>query len=272
MTVTRGGTLAPLDVRPNKDLIYTGFVAAAEAAGRPFTGSVQFTVNSDIPVARGLGSSAAAIVAGAVLANETLGLGLSLDRLVDVCAGIEGHPDNVAAALHGGAVLGVVRAGASYKIAPLAVHESLAFVFAVPTLETKTKSARDVLPPVIPHSRAVIAAAAAAALVQGLATGDPELLVAGLDDVLHVPFRRVLLRGYDEVTAAAVAGGAYGATLSGSGSTLVAVAPKPVAGAVAAAMQRAWSEVGVECETFVTLTPASGATWSPRDTPAPAMV
>jgi homoserine kinase len=249
--VTRAGTLADIDVAPEKDLLYTGFTTAATAAHRPFTGDVHFTVDSTIPVARGLGSSAAAIVAGAVLANITLELGLSIETLVDVCSNIEGHPDNVAAALYGGAILGVLRPGASYKVAPLTVHDSLAFIFSVPTFKTETKRARGVLPPVIPYSRAVLAAARAGALVQGLATGDGDLLTIALDDVLHVPYRRSLIQGYDDVTAAAVSAGAFGATLSGSGSTLLAIARQDVAEEVCSCMQAAWTTLGVTCESFI---------------------
>jgi homoserine kinase len=114
--VTRLGTLAESDIAPEKDLLYTGFCAAANAAHRPFNGDVHFTASSSIPVARGLGSSAAAVVAGAVLANETLELGLSVDTLVDICSHIEGHPDNVAAALYGGRSLAYCVRGRHLKL------------------------------------------------------------------------------------------------------------------------------------------------------------
>ena len=199
-----------------------------------------------------------------MLANEVLALQLTRDALVDVCAIIEGHPDNVAPALHGGAVLGVLRTGTShvsYKIAPLTVHTSLAFVFAVPAFMTATKQARAVLPTSLPYSQAVLAVARAAALVQGLATGDAELLALALDDVLHVPYRRALIDGYDTVTGAACVAGAYGATLSGSGSTLVAIGPVDAAERVRLAMHAAWMERGVNCDTFVTSRlPVAGAT------------
>ncbi len=263
VSITRSGTLADINIPAEKDLVYVGFAAVAVAAHRPFTGDVHFAVDSTIPVARGLGSSAAAIVAGAVLANETLELGLSIETLSDVCAHIEGHPDNVAAALFGGAILGVLRPGSSYKISPLAVHPSLAFCFAIPTFANETKRARSVLPPVIPYSRAVLAASRAASLVQGLSTGDVDLLSVALDDVLHVPYRRALINGYDDVTGAACEAGAYGATLSGSGSTLLAISHQGDAEEVCACMKAAWTALGVECETFVSSQhPVSGAAFS----------
>ena len=106
------------------------------------------------------------------------------------------------------------------------------------------------LPTSVPQKTAVTAAARSAALVLGLARADRALLEAGLDDVLHVPYRRVLVPGYDAVTQAATDAGAYGATLSGSGSTLVAIAPAERGPAVEAAMTAAWRATGVRVETF----------------------
>jgi homoserine kinase len=94
--------------------------------------------------------------------------------------------------------------------------------------------------------------------VQGLAHGDPRLLAAALDDVLHVPFRRSLVRGYDAVTGAARWAGAYGATLSGSGPTLVALAPLAQAAAVGAAMVGAWRDCAVAATAFHIDRPAGG--------------
>src|SRR5207245_1169222 len=131
-------------------------------------------------------------------------------------------PDNVAPAVFGGANL-VLRGPDGLIVTPLPIHQSLALVFAVPDFTVETKRARAALPATLPHADAVRAAAKSAALVHGLAHGDARLLAAGLDDVLHVPFRRALVPGYDEVTGAARQAGAYGATLSGSGPTIVAV-------------------------------------------------
>jgi homoserine kinase len=86
--------------------------------------------------------------------------------------------------------------------------------------------------------------------VHGLATGDGDTLRAALDDVLHVPYRRSLIPGYDDVCGAAVAAGALGATLSGSGSTLCAVVPERQALAVAEAMRTAWRQHGVQADVF----------------------
>jgi homoserine kinase len=288
-TIQRGGTLAGLDVAAEEDWVVVGFRAACEAAGREAPDALRIRVSSNIPVARGLGSSAAAVVAGAAAAGGIVGFTLTDEQLLAACATVEGHPDNVAAAIYGGAVL--VLAGKAARVVPLTVARGLTLVFAVPDFEVTTRDARAVLPRELPHRTAAQAAARGAALVHGLATGEAEVLrvalddvlhvpfrrslidgydsVCGaalvhglatgeaevlrvaLDDVLHVPFRRSLIDGYDSVCGAAVAAGAFGATLSGSGSTLVAVAPERQAQGVAEAMRTAWEHQGVQADSFV---------------------
>ena len=247
--IQRGGALARLDVAPDEDWLIAGLRAACRAAGRTVPHALRIRVSSNIPVARGLGSSAAAVVAGAVAATGVCGFSLTEAQLLAVCAEVEGHPDNVAAAIHGGFVL--VVPGTHARVVPLTVARGLTLVFAVPDFEVTTRDARAVLPRELPHHTATRAAALGAALVHGLATGDGDTLRTALDDVLHVPYRRSLMLGYDDVCAAAVAAGALGATLSGSGSTLVAVAPERQAPGVAEAMRAAWLQHGVEADTFV---------------------
>jgi len=251
VALERRGTLSEVTTPPDQDLIYRGFAAACRTAGRDVPGRLAFTADSDIPVSRGLGSSAAAIVAGAAAADTLLGLGLGADAWLVLGTEIEGHPDNVAPAVYGGARLVLHRPAGGLLAVPLEVHPALAFVFAIPDLRVETKRARAALPVTIPHATAVQAAARGAALVQGLVTADPDLLSVGLDDLLHVPYRRSLVTGYDAVTASARAAGAYGATLSGSGPTVVAPAPPARASAVADAMVRAWREIKVKAESFV---------------------
>jgi homoserine kinase len=249
--MVRHGTLETLNgVRPERDTIFAGFRAACTAAGTAVPPGLVFEASSEIPVGRGIGSSAAAAVAGAALANAMLSLRLDARALAGICAVLEGHPDNVAPSVYGGAVLAL--GDDPLIVSPLEVHPSLVFVFAVPDFSVETKRARGALPNVVPHVTAVQAAARSAALVRGLATGEPALLAAALDDVLHVPHRRGLVRGYDAVNAAATAAGAFGATLSGSGSSIVAIAPTDDAAAVESAMAAAWQEKGIANETFHT--------------------
>ena len=246
----RSGTLAGLNTRDSHDAIYVAFRAAAGAKKIPVPERLRFTVTSEIAVGRGLGSSAAAFVAGAALANEMLKLGLDSFGIAEVGTALEGHPDNVCPSVFGGATLALTHAG-QVILSPLEVHSALAFVFAVPEFVLETRRAREALPNVVPHITAVHAAAKGAALVRGLATADEAMLAAALDDVLHVPHRRRLVRGYDAVLAAALEAGAIGATLSGAGSSMLAVTRQEKAEEVAAAMARAWQLTGVKAEAFV---------------------
>jgi homoserine kinase len=245
----RAGTLSSLNTRDSQDAIYIGYRAAAGAKKVTVPERLRFTVTSEIAVGRGLGSSAAAFVAGAALANEMLKLGLDSFGIAEVGTALEGHPDNVCPSVFGGATLALTHAG-QVIVSPLEVHPSLAFVFAVPEFVLETKRAREALPNVVPHVTAVHAAAKGAALVRGLATADEAMLAAALDDVLHVPHRRRLVRGYDAVLAAAIEAGAIGATLSGAGSSMLAVTRQEKAEGVGAAMARAWQLTGVKAEAF----------------------
>ena len=260
--ITRAGTLADLGVAPADDRILIGFRAACAYAGRIAPRGLFVRATSTIPVARGLGSSAAAAVAGALVANGLLDLGLDDGAILAIAADIEGHPDNAAPAVHGGATLAIapVRPDgrSSITVRTLSVAPGIALVLAVPELTVETAWARAALPPTVPHEIGARAAALGAALVHGLAAGDPLLLAAALDDVLHVPYRRHLVPGFDDVVDAARYAGAFGATLSGSGASIVALAPHPAAEDVSRAMRSAWAEHGVSAEAFESNTPSRG--------------
>jgi len=253
----RAGTLTSMRLDPARDLLYEGFAAACQRCAVPVPTGLDFQATSSIPVSRGLGSSAAALVAGAALADAALSLGLGADGIAQLVSQVEGHPDNAAPSVFGGAMLGVSRHGAvaggarGYAFSQLTVHPSLAFVFAVPSLEVTTAAARAVLPMHVSFTDAVLALQRSAALVHGLATGDPALLTMALDDVLHVPYRRQLVPGYDAVVTAACAAGACGATLSGSGSAMVAITTASRSGAVERAMEQAFTAFGHDVETIV---------------------
>jgi homoserine kinase len=258
--IARRGTLAPLTLDAADDRLAAGFRAACRRGRRELPAGVAFDATSNIPVGRGLGSSASATLAGALAANALLGLGLTERSIAIACAEVEGHPDNVVPSLFGGARLALKGADGSLLVAPLHVHDSLALVFAIPDFAVETVHARAVLPPTVAHSTATRAAALGAALVQGLATANEGLLASALSDVLHVPFRRGLIEGYDAVTRAARRAGAFGATLSGSGSTILAIAPVESAENVAAQMVEAWRALRISAEPLINPPRVAGAT------------
>ena len=247
----RRGTLSAVDVAPADDAIVAGFLAACRWRDRDVPARLDFEMQSDIPVASGLGSSSAALVAGALLANAALDLGLDRDDVAQLCTGIEGHPDNVAPAALGGAILGVPAQDGQWVLSSIPVDERLAFAFVVPPIRVETARARAILPKDVTHATAVRAAGKAAALALGLVMGDADQLAAALDDVLHVPYRKHLIPAYDEVVRAACAAGAHGATLSGSGATILAVSAQEDVDAVARAMQRAFAQHDLRADAFV---------------------
>jgi homoserine kinase len=264
VTMARRGSLETLRCEPRDDLVYEGFAAACGRRSVAIPDGLAFDVSSDIPVARGLGSSAAALVAGAALADAALHLHLGTDGVATLISQIEGHPDNAAPAVFGGAMLGVARDDASaahpctYAFSSLSVHQSVSFIFAVPPLEVTTAAARAVLPKHVSFSDAVSAVQRSAALVHGLATGDADLLSRALDDVLHVPYRQSLVPGYAAVVTAARAAGAFGGTLSGSGSAMVAIGRPTDAEAIGAGMRAAFAAHGLDAQTIVTAGAVSG--------------
>ncbi len=202
----------------------------------------RLVLRSGIPLARGLGSSAAAVVAGVELANEVAGLGLGDERRIDLAARVEGHPDNVAAAILGGLVIAAMD---DAKTTVLRAHLPPAdVVLAIPEYSLPTATARAVLPREMPYRTAVLASARGNALVAALLLGDwtrAGELMRG--DLFHEPHRAGLVPGLaalrDLVYEAVSKGGAYGAALSGAGPTLIAFAPVGHGPALAATLHRA---------------------------------
>jgi homoserine kinase len=175
---------------------------------------VTFRIRSEIPLAAGLGSSAAAIVAGLVAADHMF----ELDAPVfDLAAEIEGHPDNVGAALYGGFVV-CTDDGPPVRFDPVPGLEG---VLAIPAEQVATADARAALPESVPLADAVHNTAHAALLVLGLARGDLDLVARGLSDRIHQPRRASLYPRSMELLGAARELGAVGASISGAGPTVL---------------------------------------------------
>ncbi|WP_191560280.1 homoserine kinase [Metabacillus idriensis] len=180
---------------------------------------------SDIPMARGLGSSAAAIVAGVELANELCSLQLSMKEKLHLASIIEGHPDNAGASLYGGLVVGLHQ---EQETELVAVHEvDVDLVVVVPPYELYTKDARDVLPGYLEYSGAVEASAVSNVLVAAVLQNNWALAGKMMQkDLFHQPYRGTLIKELSKVTEAAMVAGAYGAALSGAGPTVIAFAAR----------------------------------------------
>jgi homoserine kinase len=175
--------------------------------------------HNTIPHGRGLGSSSAAIVAGLAGALALAGRDLDPDWLLHHSAAIEGHPDNVAAAIHGGFVLAYGRDPVRVAVGRLA--DEIAAVVWVPADPVATSLARGLLPPTVPHADAAANAGRAALLVHALAS-DPSLLLAATEDRLHQPYRGPAMPASAELVGRLRADG-YPAVISGAGPTVLAL-------------------------------------------------
>lgn len=182
------------------------------------------TMENRIPLARGLGSSAAARVAALVAANTLLESPLSKQRLLELATEMEGHPDNAAAALFGELAVCTVGENGAVHHLRVPVPNPPLFVLLVPDEEVATAEARRVLPSEVPRADAVFNVSRACLLLAGLSIGDRSALNEALRDKLHQPYRSRLMPWFDEVAAAALEAGALGAVLSGAGSSLLALA------------------------------------------------
>ena len=178
-------------------------------------------MTNHIPLSRGLGSSAAAIVAGLKAANALLGNRFSRRELLQMATNIEGHPDNVAPAIFGGFTISVVTRG-RVECFSLMPRMPLKLVVAVPEFPLSTRLARSVLPEQVKMKDAVFNISRAALLVAALTKGQPRFLRNAFADALHQPYREKLIPGMKDVFRAACRAGALGASLSGAGPCLIA--------------------------------------------------
>jgi homoserine kinase len=180
------------------------------------------TINH-IPMMSGLGSSSAAIVSGLVAGNELIERPFTRDDLLTLATEMEGHPDNVGPALLGGLIVAV--ATASLPIITQVDVPPLQAVIVTPDLRVATDEARRILPPMLSRHDAIYNIGRAALVVQAFSKGDFDLLGRAMDDRLHQPYRKHLIKGYDDVVSAAKEAGASAVAISGSGPTLIAFAP-----------------------------------------------
>jgi len=290
----RTGTLEAIETAAEHDLLARAFRDRLQRLGIAATGGV-LRVESAIPIARGLGSSAAAIVAGLALADEAAGRPFDPPAALADALAHEPHPDNLGAALLGGLVAavparpgssrGAAAPGAAFvsereaaisdrdapiqpgaaatralRLFRLPLSPDVGFAFAAPAATLATAAARAALPAAVPHALAARSAARAIALVRGLQQADPALLAIAFDDELHVPHRLPLIHGASAARNAALDAGAWAVTISGAGSGLIAVCEPDRAAAVASAMRVAFdAAAGAASRAAGDLSSAAGA-------------
>ncbi|WP_346680921.1 homoserine kinase [Enorma massiliensis] len=248
-------TGCPEEFRNRDNMVYVAFEQALEQWGmEPFPISID--IQTEIPVARGLGSSSTCVVAGIMGAAALTRRTVTREELVAMATALEGHPDNVAPALLGAAVCSFTPEGELPRCLRYNVSERLRFITIIPPYEVHTSEARKVVPKEVPLSTAVWQMGRIAGLTRGLETGDTELIAAANDDRLQEPYRRKLIPDYDAIRATCLEGGAKTIWISGSGSTLMAVTDDTI---VAKFLQVRLREQFPTCETHILTCDTQGA-------------
>ena len=237
LVLRREGTLAVLDEQDGPDLVARMFEAQLTAVGITPEGILRLT--STVPVARGLGSSSTAVLAGFDLARAVQDLPRDDEAAFAAALAHEGHGDNAAPCLYGG-LRAVAHTPEGPIVMSLTLSEAVGFAYAAPASRLSTGTARDVLPKQVSHKTAALSLGRLAALIQGLAAGDPELIRVGMRDELHVPHRLSMIPSAPEAMSAAHDAGAWAVTISGAGSGLIAMCPPDRADEVGRAMREAF--------------------------------
>lgn len=237
ITVT-GTEAARVDTTTN-NLAYQSFLNLYQQLGET-PPQIQIEINLGVPLARGLGSSATAIVGGLVGANQLAGKPLSQFEIMQKAIAQEGHPDNVVPALLGGCRLAAK--SEDWVICDVPWHSEVVPVVAIPDFELSTQEARSVLPAQYSRADAIFNTAHLGLLVRGLETGHKDWIQAAMQDRIHQPYRKALIKGFDAVHSAALQAGAYELVISGAGPTLLALVNATQAPAVEQAIATAWKQ------------------------------
>lgn len=247
--------------RDRSNLVVSAMDMVFERAGRRPPG-LRVSCLNRIPLGRGLGSSAAAIVGGLLAANHLVGEPFGREELMVMAVEREGHPDNVVPAFLGGLVVSVPHEGRVERVR-LSPSFDLNILLVVPDFKVPTASARQVLPSVVPLTDAVFNLGRVALLLAGISSGEYGHLATAMDDRLHQSYRAELVPGMVEAIAAARDAGAAGVALSGAGPSMLAFVPARMEAEVALAMEAAFSRAGVKAEAQVVAADLFGAEVSP---------
>ena len=206
------------------NMAYTSYCAVLASLSEEVRG-VKIHIESQIPICRGLGSSAALLVAGAMGANVLRGSKLSTQGLLNITNAMEGHPDNLAPAFYGGLTASMVDNGLPVTV-NFPLHPDWEFLALVPDFDLPTKLARSVLPTEIPRADAVYNIAHGAMVLKALELGNEKLLRNAMQDRLHQNYRKSLIADYEKIEGLIrTTGAAF--CLSGAGPTLLCITQDP---------------------------------------------
>lgn len=243
--IVEGDEADKVDTGEN-NLIYRSLIQLYQYLGQT-PPNLEITIKLGVPLSRGLGSSATAIIAGLLGANNLAGNPLSQSEIRDMAIAIEGHPDNVVPALYGNCLLSVAEEG-KWQISSIPWHQDLIPVVAIPNFELSTTEARSVLPTEYSRSDTIFNVSRMGLLIRALATNNGEWLQTALEDKLHQPYRQKLIKGYDQVKQAAIEAGAYGMVISGAGPTLLALTNPNQVDRVVESMAETWANMDVRAD------------------------
>jgi homoserine kinase len=228
------------------NLIYQSFVRLYQHIGKT-PPNIELKIKLGVPLSRGLGSSATAIIGGLLGANYLADNPLNQEEVLEMAIAIEGHPDNVVPALLGNCQLSVGSTG-NWQISSIPWHPDIVPIVAIPDFELSTAAARSVLPSEYSRSDAIFNISRMGLLIRGLATNNREWLITSLTDKLHQPYRQQLIIGYEQLQKAAISAGAYGMVISGAGPTLLALTNVDQVENVVKSMSTIWTPMGINAE------------------------
>lgn len=203
------------------NLVYWSAKKLYEECGKKIPGLKIKQVNN-IPIARGLGSSSACIVAGLLGANRFLGSPLSKNEIINLASKIEGHPDNTTPAITGGLVTSAIEGEKVYSVT-VPVAKNIRFAVMVPPFELKTDLARSVLPQSYSKDDVVYNLSRAALMTASLFSGNLENLRVAVSDKIHQPYRAKFIHGFENIFRLSYELGSYGTYISGAGPSIISI-------------------------------------------------
>lgn len=224
----KGLTISGCDPRwqNEENLVYQGFQHTLDYMGETIPGLAIEIDASGVPEARGLGSSAVCIVAGAMAANAFFQNRLNKYEIFDICTAMEGHPDNVAPAIFGSLTVSFMEDDKPSMIRYL-VNRDLRFCAIIPDYPTLTEEARAVLPKTLSYEDAIYNMGRCTALAKALEIGNPMVIKRACKDKMHQPYRKQLIKEYDAIQELCDTHDALALYISGSGSTMMAICDQP---------------------------------------------
>lgn len=228
-TVTFSSNLEPLKItgveekyQNENNLIYRAFAKTCQKLNQIIP-NLKINIQSDIPISRGLGSSAACIVSGIKGANAWFDNPLTNEEILEIATEMEGHPDNVAPAIYGGLCMSFIDQNQHSRVLNYPINDNLLFYTIIPDFKISTHEARSVLPIELSYADATNQISHSLYLIESFRTGNLSDLREAMHDKMHEPFRKKLIENYDEVSIICdtIENGFY---ISGSGSTMMGIA------------------------------------------------